>query len=45
MAVVSEPLEDGEGDWTEVPEYSFCTFEREAVRVEEFMPCRLALAA
>jgi predicted glutamine amidotransferase len=45
MAVVSEPLEDGEGDWTEVPESSFCSFEGDQVQVAEFMPCKLALAA
>ncbi|MCB6177228.1 class II glutamine amidotransferase [Rhodobacter sp. Har01] len=45
MAVVSEPLESDEGGWTEVPAASFCSFEGDAVRVEEFRPCRLALAA
>lgn len=45
MAVVSEPLEDDEGDWTEVPAASFCSFEGQDVRVEEFLPCRLAAAA
>ena len=45
MAVVSEPLEAEEGGWNEVPTASFCTFEGEAVKVEEFMPCRLAAAA
>jgi predicted glutamine amidotransferase len=45
MAVVSEPLEDGEGGWTEVPTAAFCTFEGQAVKVEAFLPCRLATAA
>ncbi len=45
MAVVSEPLEDDEGGWTEVPTASFCTFEGQGVTVEDFLPCRLAAAA
>lgn len=45
MAVVSEPLEAEEGGWNEVPTASFCTFTGEDVKVEEFMPCRLAAAA
>lgn len=45
MAVVSEPLESDEGGWTEVPPASFCTFEGQGVKVEPFLPCRLALAA
>ena len=45
MAVVSEPLESDEGGWTEVPAASFCSFEGQGVRVEPFLPCRLALAA
>lgn len=45
MAVVSEPLEDGEDDWTEIPPASFCTFDGEDVRVEPFFPCRCAEAA
>lgn len=45
MAVVSEPLEDGEGGWNEIESSTFCTFEGEEVTVEEFKPCRLALAA
>ena len=44
-AVVSEPLEAEEGGWEEVPPYSFCTFDGADVRVEEFLPCRLAAAA
>ena len=45
MAVVSEPLEDGQGDWTEIASASFSTFDGETVTVEDFRPCRLALAA
>jgi predicted glutamine amidotransferase len=45
MAVVSEPFEDEEGDWNLVPPSSFWTFERDKVRIESFMPCKLALAA
>jgi predicted glutamine amidotransferase len=44
-AVVSEPLEAEEGGWEEVAAATFCTFEGDRVTVEEFMPCRLALAA
>lgn len=44
-AVVSEPLERGEGGWVEVPPYSFCTFEGESVMIEDFHPCRLAAVA
>jgi len=44
-AVVSEPLEVEQGGWEEVPPYSFCTFEHGTVRVEDFLPCRLAAAA
>lgn len=44
-AVVSEPLEAEEHGWEEVPSYSFCTFDGAEVRIEEFMPCRLAAAA
>ena len=45
MAVVSEPLEADEGGWTEVPTATFCTFEDDRVKVEDFHPCRLAAAA
>ncbi|NJM82456.1 MAG: class II glutamine amidotransferase [Tabrizicola sp.] len=45
MAVVSEPLEDGEGGWIEVPPATFCTFDKAEVRMEEFLPCRLARVA
>lgn len=44
-AVVSEPLEAEEGGWEEIPSSSFCTFDGAEVRVEEFLPCRLAAAA
>ena len=44
-AVVSEPLETGEADWQELPANSFCTFEGSEARVEDFHPCRLAIAA
>lgn len=45
MAVVSEPLEDEEGGWHEVPPASFCSFEGEKVVLSSFLPCRLAAAA
>ena len=45
MAVVSEPLEAEEGGWIEVPPRVFCTFDGQDVRMEEFLPCRLAAAA
>jgi glutamine amidotransferase len=45
MAVVSEPLEAEEGGWHEVPASSFCTFDGAHVKVDEFLPCRLAAAA
>lgn len=44
-AVVSEPLESGEGGWQEVPAASLCVFEAGGVTRHEFMPCRLASAA
>lgn len=44
-AVVSEPLETGEGGWEPVPQGSFCTFEGQGVTVEAFSPDRLSLAA
>ena len=37
-AVVSEPLEQDEGDWLEVPAQSFCTFEGPEVRIQPFLP-------
>jgi glutamine amidotransferase len=45
MAVVSEPLEAEEGGWHGVPASSFCTFDGADVKMEEFLPCRLASAA
>ena len=44
-AVVSEPLEAEEGGWQEVAASTFCTFDGQHVTVEEFYPCRPALAA
>lgn len=44
-AVVSEPLEADEGEWAALPCASFCTFEGADVRIESFLPCRLAAAA
>jgi glutamine amidotransferase len=44
-AVVSEPLEAEEGGWQEVAASTFCTFDGATVTVEEFYPCRLAIAA
>ena len=38
MAVVSEPLEDDEGDWNAVPAASFCTFAEGRLHVESFEP-------
>jgi glutamine amidotransferase len=36
--VVSEPLETDEGDWTEVPQGSFCIFEGREVTLLPFSP-------
>jgi len=44
MAVVSEPLEDDQGDWTEIAPASFCTFKGAEVMVEPFYPCRCSEA-
>lgn len=44
-AVVSEPLEDDEGDWQEIPPGSFCTFEGKSVRIEPFAPALWQAAA
>ena len=44
-AVVSEPLEQDEGDWIEVPAGSFCAFDGEEVAVRPFDPEQLSLAA
>jgi glutamine amidotransferase len=45
MAVVSEPLEDGEGGWVEVPAGSFCTFRGAEVAVAAFDPQPMQAAA
>ena len=45
MAVVSEPLETGEGGWVPVPAGSFCVFEDDGARVATFRPGRIAAAA
>ena len=44
-AVVSEPLETDETDWTEVPAGSFCTFDAERVEILPFAPEVLSAAA
>lgn len=44
-AVVSEPLEDGEGGWEAVPAGTFCVFDGESVVLEPFCPKALAKAA
>lgn len=44
-AVVSEPLEEGECDWTMIPPGSFCIFEGQTVTIRRFEPGRLAEAA
>ena len=44
-AVVSEPLEDSEGDWEEIPPGSFCIFEGKRVTIEPFAPALRAAAA
>ncbi len=44
-AVVSEPLEDMQVGWEEVPPNSFCVFEGNQVERFDFYPCRLASAA
>ncbi|MGD9917850.1 MAG: class II glutamine amidotransferase [Paenirhodobacter sp.] len=44
-AVVSEPLEDSEGDWEEIPPGSFCIFEGKRVTIEPFAPELRAAAA
>ncbi|RWR10772.1 class II glutamine amidotransferase [Paenirhodobacter populi] len=45
QAVVSEPLEEGEHDWTEIPQGAFCTFEGRDVRIEPFRPVACSIAA
>lgn len=44
-AVVSEPLETEETDWSEVPPDSFCVFDRDAMTVQPFAPQGQARAA
>lgn len=44
-AVVSEPLEQGEGGWERVPAGTFCVFDGAGVEVLPFDPCGLARAA
>ncbi|SNR24521.1 class II glutamine amidotransferase [Paracoccus sediminis] len=44
-AVVSEPLETDEGDWTEIPPGSFCVFDRDRVTIQPFAPPAQAVAA
>lgn len=44
-AVVSEPLEQDEGDWIEVPAGSFCTFDGAGVTIRPFAPEGIRLAA
>ena len=45
MAVVSEPLETGEGGWTPIAAGTFTEFNGDSVRVLPFAPKRLAEAA
>ena len=44
-AVVSEPLESDEGDWSEIPQGSFCIFEQDSVTIQSFAPNVEAKAA
>ena len=44
-AVVSEPLEGDEADWTVIPQGSFCTFRGAAVDIRPFVPAALTQAA
>ncbi|MBW6505717.1 MAG: class II glutamine amidotransferase [Rhodobacteraceae bacterium] len=44
-AVVSEPLETGEGGWEPLPQGAFCTFDGAEMRVEPFLPAAAAKAA
>ena len=37
-AVVSEPLEQDEADWLEVPAQSFCIFQGRDVTIQPFLP-------
>lgn len=44
-AVVSEPLEDGQGDWEEIAPGSFCIFEGKTLTILPFAPQSRAAAA
>ncbi|PTV97037.1 glutamine amidotransferase [Rhodobacter aestuarii] len=44
-AVVSEPLEDGQGNWQAVDPGTFCIFEGKEMRFEPFAPPQSAAAA
>ncbi|MBW0157220.1 class II glutamine amidotransferase [Sedimentimonas flavescens] len=44
-AVVSEPLEEDQSDWEEIPPGSFCTFEGKSVTIEPFRPVARVAAA
>ncbi|WP_378943466.1 class II glutamine amidotransferase [Paracoccus sp. R86501] len=44
-AVVSEPLETDQADWSEVPPGSFCIFERDTVQISSFCPDSLRAVA
>lgn len=44
MAVVSEPLETGEGGWVPVPAGSFCVYEGDKAEVATFRPGHIAAA-
>ncbi|MDO5621947.1 MAG: class II glutamine amidotransferase [Paracoccus sp. (in: a-proteobacteria)] len=44
-AVVSEPLEQDEADWSEIPAGSFCVFEGRQVSVTPFAPALTEVAA
>ncbi|MDB6180214.1 class II glutamine amidotransferase [Paracoccus fistulariae] len=44
-AVVSEPLEDDQDDWQELPSGSFCIFDQDRVTIEDFRPAAMTRAA
>lgn len=44
-AIVSEPLEEDQSDWIEVPEGSFCIFDGRDVQIQPFAPEARARAA
>ena len=44
-AVVSEPLDQDESDWLEVPPQSFCVFEGREVSIRPFLPDAARAAA